>query len=92
MFIDNNLGSDREYLRSLCLALKPVGKIWSAAVTADVADDPALVGTMSAAGCMGVFLGLESVNPASLAEAGKRNASADRYAARLPCSATIISR
>ncbi len=83
VFIDNNLGSDREYLRSLCLALKPVGRIWSAAVTADVADDPALVRAMSAAGCMGVFLGLESVNPASLAEAGKRNASSDRYAAQV---------
>jgi radical SAM superfamily enzyme YgiQ (UPF0313 family) len=83
VFIDNNLGSDREYLRSLCLALKPVGKIWSAAVTADVADDPALVRTMNAAGCMGVFLGLESVNPASLAEAGKRNASSNRYAAQV---------
>jgi radical SAM superfamily enzyme YgiQ (UPF0313 family) len=79
VFIDNNLGSDREYLRSLCLALKPVGKIWSAAVTADVADDPSLVQAMSEAGCAGVFLGLESLNPASLAEAGKRNACAERY-------------
>ena len=83
VFVDNNLGSDREYLRSLCLALKPVGKIWSAAVTPDVADDPVLVRTMSAAGCMGVFLGLESVNPASLAEAGKKNASCERYGAQV---------
>jgi radical SAM superfamily enzyme YgiQ (UPF0313 family) len=80
VFIDNNLGSDREYLRSLCLALKPVGKIWSAAVTADVADDPSLVRAMSEAGCVGVFLGLESLNPASLAEAGKRSACSERYA------------
>jgi radical SAM superfamily enzyme YgiQ (UPF0313 family) len=83
VFVDNNLGSDREYLRSLCLALKPVGKIWSAAVTPDVADDPALVRAMSAAGCMGVFLGLESVNPASLAEAGKRYAASERYGAQV---------
>ena len=79
VFIDNNLGSDREYLRSLCRALEPIGKIWSAAVTPDVADDPTLVHAMSGAGCMGVFLGLESLNPASLAEAGKRNASSERY-------------
>jgi radical SAM superfamily enzyme YgiQ (UPF0313 family) len=80
VFIDNNLGSDREYLRSLCLALKPIGKIWSAAVTADVAEDPSLVRAMSEAGCVGVFLGLESINAASLVEAGKRNACAARYA------------
>jgi radical SAM superfamily enzyme YgiQ (UPF0313 family) len=83
VFIDNNLGSNRGYLRSLCLALKPVGKIWSAAVTADVADEPDLVRTMSDAGCMGVFLGLESVNPASLTETGKKNASAEKYAAQV---------
>jgi radical SAM superfamily enzyme YgiQ (UPF0313 family) len=80
VFIDNNLGSDREYLRSLCLELKPVGKIWSAAVTADVADDPSLVRAMAEAGCTGVFLGLESLNPDSLTEAGKRNACTERYA------------
>ena len=83
VFIDNNLGSDRDYLRSLCLALQRTGKIWSAAVTADVADDPSLVRAMSEAGCAGVFLGLESVNEASLAEAGKRNSCPERYAAQV---------
>jgi hypothetical protein len=83
VFVDNNLGSDREYLRALCLALKPAGQIWSAAVTADVADDPWLVQAMSEAGCTGVFLGLESLNQASLAEAGKRNASTKRYAGQI---------
>jgi radical SAM superfamily enzyme YgiQ (UPF0313 family) len=79
VFIDNNLGSDHAYLRSLCRELERVGKIWSAAVTIDVADDPSLVRAMSTAGCSGVFVGLESLNPASLAEAGKRNACPERY-------------
>lgn len=83
VFIDNNLGSDRAYLRALCRALVPVGKIWSAAVTVDIADDASLVRAMSDAGCVGVFLGLESLNPASLAEAGKRNAHPERYPAQL---------
>ena len=33
VFIDNNLGSNREYLRKLCHALRPLNKIWSAAVS-----------------------------------------------------------
>ena len=33
VFIDNNLGSRPEYLRRLCRALRPLEKIWSAAVT-----------------------------------------------------------
>src|SRR5579864_5193695 len=36
VFVDNNLGSRREYLRALCSALKPLKKIWSAAVSIDV--------------------------------------------------------
>ena len=40
VFIDNNLGSNREYLRELCQALRPLNKIWSAAVSIDVTDDP----------------------------------------------------
>ena len=39
VFIDNNLGSRREYLRALCTALRPLEKIWSAAVTIDVTED-----------------------------------------------------
>ena len=43
VFLDNNLGSRPEYLRQLCYALRPLEKIWSAAVTIDVTDDPTLV-------------------------------------------------
>src|SRR5262245_3311471 len=42
VFVDNNLGSRPAYLRSLCTALRPLGIIWSAAVTIDVTDDPSL--------------------------------------------------
>ena len=57
VFIDNNLGSNREYLRSLCEALRPLKKIWSAAVSIDVTDDPSVVRAMALAGCTGVFVG-----------------------------------
>ena len=40
VFIDNNLGSRPDYLRRLCRALRPLEKIWSAAVSLDVTDDP----------------------------------------------------
>ena len=43
VFIDNNLGSRPEYLRQLCRALRPLEKIWSAAVSLDVTDDPCVV-------------------------------------------------
>ena len=41
VFIDNNLGSNpRLPACALCNALRPLNKIWSAAVSIDVTDDP----------------------------------------------------
>ncbi len=54
VFTDNNLGSKPEYLRRLCQALRPLEKIWSAAVTIGITDDPSLVREMALAGCTGV--------------------------------------
>jgi radical SAM superfamily enzyme YgiQ (UPF0313 family) len=83
VFIDNNLGSKRDYLRALCRALRPLEKIWSAAVTLDVTDDPSLVREMALAGCTGVFIGFESLSDANLAGARKRTPRTDDYARRV---------
>ncbi len=83
VFIDNNLGSRPAYLRQLCRALRPLGKIWSAAVTLDVTDDPDLVRDMALAGCTGVFIGFESLQDENLADAHKRSPRTDDYARRV---------
>ena len=83
VFTDNNLGSRRDYLRELCRALRPAKKIWSAAVTLDVTDDPALVREMALAGCTGVFIGFESLTDQNLADAHKRTPLAEDYARRV---------
>jgi radical SAM superfamily enzyme YgiQ (UPF0313 family) len=83
VFVDNNLGSNRRYLRELCAELRPLRKIWSAAVTLDVTDDPSLVREMALAGCTGVFIGFESLTDANIRLAGKRSPRADEYAQRV---------
>lgn len=83
VFIDNNLGSKREYLRALCRALAPLGKIWSAAITIDVTDDPGLVQEMGAAGCVGVFIGFESLTMANLEDARKKSPRPEDYLRRV---------
>lgn len=83
VFTDNNLGSDREHLRALCSALRPLDKIWSAAVSLDVTDDPSLVREMALAGCTGVFVGFESLSDENLRAAHKRSPSADDYTRRV---------
>jgi radical SAM superfamily enzyme YgiQ (UPF0313 family) len=83
VFIDNNLGSRRDYLHALCAALKPLNKIWSAAVTIDVTDDPSLVRNMALAGCTGVFIGFESLSDDNLAAAHKKTPKTSDYARRV---------
>jgi radical SAM superfamily enzyme YgiQ (UPF0313 family) len=83
VFTDNNLGSRPDYLRALCRALRPLGVIWSAAVTFVVTDDPGLVREMALAGCTGVFVGFESLTDANLEAARKRTPRAADYARRV---------
>ena len=77
VFTDNNLGSNKEYLRALCRALAPIEKIWSAAITIDVTDDPSLVREMALAGCTGVFVGFESLSGDNLSDARKKTPRPD---------------
>jgi radical SAM superfamily enzyme YgiQ (UPF0313 family) len=83
VFVDNNLGSNRDYLRRLCGALAPLEKIWSAAVTIDVTDDPSLIRAMALAGCTGVFVGFESLTDENLADAKKKTPKTADYARRV---------
>ena len=83
VFIDNNLGSRPQYLRRLCRALRPLEKIWSAAVSLDVTDDPTIVREMALAGCTGVFVGFESLSDRNLADARKRTPRCAEYARRV---------
>jgi radical SAM superfamily enzyme YgiQ (UPF0313 family) len=83
VFVDNNLGSNRAYLRALCEALRPLDKIWSAAVSIDVTDDESLIRTMALGGCTGVFVGFESLTDENLAEARKKSPKAADYARRV---------
>ncbi len=83
VFVDNNLGSNRAYLRDLCQALRPLNKIWSAAISIDVTDDSALIRAMALAGCTGVFVGFESLTDENLADARKKTPKAGDYARRV---------
>src|SRR5579864_8957092 len=83
VFIDNNLGSRPDYLRELCGALRPLRRIWSAAVTIDVTDDPSLIRAMALAGCTGVFVGFESLTDQNLSDANKKTPKTSEYARRV---------
>jgi radical SAM superfamily enzyme YgiQ (UPF0313 family) len=83
VFVDNNLGSRPDYLRQLCRALQPLEKIWSAAVSIDVTDDPSLVRAMALAGCTGVFVGFESLQNDNIVASHKKSPRTEDYARRV---------
>ncbi len=72
MFMDDNLTQDRDYAVQLFEAMEPLKKKWAAQVSVEVADDPDLLERMRRAGCVGVFIGLESFSENALCSQNKR--------------------
>ncbi len=83
VFLDNNFGADPGYVLRLCRELEPLKKIWSAAVTLEITEHPGVIPAMALAGCTGVFIGFESLNPDNLSGMGKRTADPDDFARRV---------
>lgn len=71
-FYDNNLGGDFAHLAELCAALAPLGLYWGACVTFNVLRNERMLACLARAGCRGLFVGLESFNPAAIADMNKR--------------------
>lgn len=82
-FTDNNFGGQPSHLRALCAALEPLKLRWVAAVTLNVITRPDLVAALSRAGCQCVFVGLESFNPAALADMKKHQNAAHKVRAAI---------
>lgn len=85
MFVDDNIIADREYARRLFNALIPLRKMWVAQCSLEIAGDATLLALARRAGCVGLFIGLETLSEENLAAVDKGfNGSAgyrDRIAA-----------
>jgi radical SAM superfamily enzyme YgiQ (UPF0313 family) len=81
-FWDNNLGADRAYFRELCEALVPMRRFWGAETSIDTVT-PESARAMGRAGCRLVYVGLESLDPASLAASNKRHNKVSEYKGKI---------
>ncbi len=81
MFIDDNFIGRPAFTRDLLAALRPLRLKWSAAVSANILDMPDLLDLMAETGCQSLFIGFESVNPASLSDVGKGQNNVSRFEA-----------
>ncbi|MCE1229983.1 MAG: B12-binding domain-containing radical SAM protein, partial [Firmicutes bacterium] len=66
IFVDDNLVADVPYARTLLEGLRPLRKRWASQCTLRIADDPNLLKLAKGAGCVGLFVGLESLDPRNL--------------------------
>ncbi len=66
MFVDDNLTQNRDYVLELLDRLAPLKKHWITQASIEIADDEVLLRKLSAAGCVGVFIGLETFNKKTL--------------------------
>ena len=70
-FVDDNLVADRRYALSLFSGMKGMGCKWLSHAPIDFARDPELMKAAGDAGCIGMFVGFESLNEKALAAMGK---------------------
>lgn len=79
-FWDDNLTAKRPFVKELLRGMVPLKKWWLTQASIDIARDKELLDLMEASGCIGIFLGIESLNAGSLAEANKRQNRIETYA------------
>jgi radical SAM superfamily enzyme YgiQ (UPF0313 family) len=83
LFADDNLYADRAWSLDLFRALARTGKRWIAECTWHVGEDEEALELAGASGCVGLFVGLDSVNVQPQMTKVPRRAAEERYAAAI---------
>ncbi len=78
-FVDDNIVADRKYSLPLFEGMKGMGFKWLSHAPIDFAEDQELVKAAGESGCVGMFVGFESLNQDSLAAMGKVTNKAQSY-------------
>src|SRR5499427_1441099 len=79
VFWDDNLGANPQYAKALFRGLIPLKRWWTSQTTMASVRDDEMLELAARSGCKALFLGLESVNQASLAGAAKSHNRVSEY-------------
>jgi radical SAM superfamily enzyme YgiQ (UPF0313 family) len=83
MFVDDNLIADPAWARLLFTAMAPMGKRWVAQAPLEIVDDPELLELARKAGCLGLFVGIETLSEENLLAVEKGFNDAGSYRRRV---------
>jgi radical SAM superfamily enzyme YgiQ (UPF0313 family) len=78
-FVDDNLVANRSYALELFAGMKGMGFKWLSHAPIDLGRDPELLRAAGESGCVGLFVGFESLNQGTLAAMGKVTNRAASY-------------
>lgn len=78
-FVDDNIVADRQYSLPLFAGMKGMGLKWLSHAPIDFAEDQELLKAAGESGCVGMFVGFESLNQDSLVAMGKVTNKAASY-------------
>ncbi len=81
IFSDDDVAGNHAWAMELFEAIRPLKVTWASQCDILIARNDKLLRAMADSGCIGVILGLESPDPATLRRAGKRYADAGDYLA-----------
>ena len=82
-FVDDNIAASPKRAKELFKALVPMKIGWGSQASITIANDEELVALAAESGCMFLFIGLETMSPASLEEMGKDQNKVEEYAEAL---------
>ncbi len=72
LFVDDNIIGHTGYARSLFTALRPLGKRWVGQASLTMLKNPDIIRMASDSGCVGLFVGMETLSDETLARMGKK--------------------
>ena len=78
-FWDDNLLVKRSWAKELLREMAGLNKWWLTQASIDIVKDFELFDLMERSGCIGIFLGIESLDEADLKSVGKRQNKATEY-------------
>ena len=79
MFIDDNFAGNPRWTKAFLREIQPMHLKWQAAVSINAAKDPELLDLMKRSGCRSLFIGFESINPASVQNVHKVQTTTQEY-------------
>jgi len=83
MFVDDNIIADRAFAMELFKQMTPMNKRWVSQCSIKIAEDDELLKLASKAGCIGLFIGIESVNKENLEHVDKTFNDPDSFKVKI---------